>query len=158
SVLATSPRRAEGNASLAAHSKEPGAVPLMVARGALYAARVDGLLRKKSGDKRRLDDVLRALFDKAREQRASLPTSGWTDAVSEARGGGERAAFNKAIVEGAGIDVPEGAFGPCFRGEKRRYEAFDLGFDEDATRASSKHTIEGLRPGGPAEKAGLRKD
>ena len=158
SVLATSPRRTESNASLAAHRKEPGAVPLLVARGALYAARVDALLRKKSGDPLRLDDVLRGLFEKAREKRAALPTSAWIDAVSAELGDGERAAFTKAIEQGAGIEIPEGAFGPCFRGDKRRYEAFDLGFDEEATRASTDHTIQGMRPGGPAEKAGLRKD
>ena len=50
----------------------------------------------------------------------------------------------------------EGAFGPCFRGATRRYEAFDLGFNEDATRASSSRAITGLCPGGPADRAGLK--
>ena len=38
-TAATSARRKEDNRTLAAHVKEPGAVPLLVARGALYAAR-----------------------------------------------------------------------------------------------------------------------
>lgn len=158
SVLATSPRLASGNAELAAHRREAGVVPLLVARGALYAARIDALLRKKSGDKQRLDDVLRALFNKARDQRAALPTSAWVEAVTLSLGAGEAEVFTRTIEKGGAIEIPEGSFGPCFRGEKRRYEAFDLGFDEEATRASSAHAIQGLRPGGPAERAGLRSE
>lgn len=155
-VIATSARRAEGNAALAEHPREPGVLPLLVARGALYAARVDGLIRKKSGDKRRLDDVLRALFEQAREKRAALPLAAWVDAVTRELGADEGAAFTAVIEKGGPSEIPEGAFGPCFRGENRRYETFDLGFDEEATRASATSVLEGLRPGGPAERAGLR--
>jgi hypothetical protein len=158
SVLATSPHLAWGNAELAAHRRKPGVVPLLVARGALYAARIDARLRKTSGDKRTLDDVLRTLFAKARDQRAALPTSAWVEVITRELGAGEAEVFAKTIEKGGAIEIPEGAFGPCFRGEKRRYEAFDLGFDEDATRASRTRAIEGLRPGGPAERAGLRSE
>jgi predicted metalloprotease with PDZ domain len=154
-VLATSARAGEPNAALAARAKEPGALPVLVARGALYATRMDARIRKKTGDKRGLEDVLRALYAKASERRAALPTSAWIEAVAAELGAGEAEAFAAMIEKGGPIDIPEGALGPCFRGTTRRYEAFDLGFDEEATRASPARAVAGVRPGGPAARAGL---
>ncbi len=125
SLLATSPLRRESNAALAARLHEPGALPLLVARGALHAARVDALVRKQSGGKRRLDDVLRALYSRAREKRAALPTSAWIEAISAEAGAAEGAAFTASVERGGSINLPEGALGPCFRGEKRRYQLFE---------------------------------
>lgn len=156
SVLATSAHGSAGNAALAARVKEPGVVPVLVARGALYASRLDARIRKKSGDKRGLEDVLRALYVKASERRAALPTAAWIEAVTAELGAGEADAFAAMIDKGGPIDVPEGAFGPCFRGATRRYEAFELGFNEDATRASGSRAVTGVRPGGPADRAGLK--
>jgi predicted metalloprotease with PDZ domain len=155
-LVSTSPLRRESNSALAARAREPGVLPLLVARGALYAARADVLVRKKSGGKRRLDDVLRALYERAKEKRAALPTSAWSEALAAEAGAGEPEAFAAAIEKGAALELPEGVFGPCFRSEKRRYQLFDFGFDEEATRAAPRHVIAGLRPGGPAERAGLR--
>jgi predicted metalloprotease with PDZ domain len=155
-VVATSPYRGEGNAALAAHVHAPGALSLVVARGALYAARVDALVRARSGGKRRLDDVLRALYERAREKRGPLPASAWIEAITAELGPAEGDVFAATTRDGRPPEIPEGAFGPCFRGEKRRYQAFDPGFDEEATRAASEKVIQGLRAAGPAERAGLR--
>ena len=156
SVVATSPRAKESNAQLAAHVKDPGGVPLVVARGALYAARVDALIRAKSKGKRGLQEVLRALYDQAKARHAPLPASAWVEAIRAELGAGEEAVFHKVIEQGARPDLPEGLLGPCFQGAPRTYAAFDLGFDEAATRAGPALTIVGLRAGGPAERAGLR--
>jgi predicted metalloprotease with PDZ domain len=155
-VAATSARRGESNKELAAHAKEAGAVPLLVARGALYAAGVEARIRAKSKGKRHLEDVLRTLLQKAREARSALPASAWIEALRGELGAGEDAVFAQAIGEGRIADLPDEALGPCFRRGPRTYEAYDLGFDEDATRAAADAKIVGLRAGGPAEKAGLR--
>lgn len=184
SVLALSPLKAETNEALAKRIGEPGVLPLLVARGALYATRVDALLRsaakkKKKGErdekggeinketeKKRLQEItsletlLRALYEKAREQRGPLPTSAWTAALAKELDQAEADAFGAVIEKGKETRAPDDALGPCFKGEARRYEPFDLGFDREATRASAaddgSETVAGVRAGGPAAKAGLR--
>jgi predicted metalloprotease with PDZ domain len=155
-IAATSPWKGARNAEVAARAKQAGAVPLLVARGALYATALRARIRARSGGKRGLEDVLRALFEKARAARGPLPVSAWIEAVSAEAGAGEAALFARAIEEGKLDDLPEDALGPCFRRAPRTYEAFDLGFDEDATRAAADRKIAGLRAGGPADRAGLR--
>jgi hypothetical protein len=156
SVVATSPRRKESNAALAAVAGEPGVAPLLVARGALYALRVDAAIRAKSGGKRSLSDVLKALYGKAREKRGPLSTSAWIEAVTAELGADEAKAFGGAIERGDALEIPDGALGPCFKRENRRYEPFVLGFDEAATKAKEPRAITGLVQGGPAEKAGVK--
>jgi hypothetical protein len=155
-IVSTSTRRKESNAALGAHAKEPGVVPLLVARGALYSARIEGLLRKKSLGKKGMPELLRALYATAKETRGALQPSRWTDALGSELDAGEKKIFHDVILDGALPDLPEGLLGPCFQGAPHTYAAFDLGFDEPATRATPSLTITGLRPGGPAERAGLR--
>jgi len=156
SVVATNPHTQEGNAWLAAHLREPGVLPLVVARGTLYALRVDAKLREKSKGTRSLQNVLRSLYGQAQKKRGPLPTSAWIDAMKAEIGPGEEGAFAEIIERGGKLDVPEGALGPCFRRDSRRYERYDLGFDEDASRAKYPAALVGVRPDGPAAKAGLR--
>ena len=155
-ILATSPRGKESNASLGASAKEPGVVPLLVARGALYAARIDALLRKKSLGKKGLPELLRALYATASEAKGALQPSHWLAALKPDLDASEKNVFDDVIVGGARPDLPEGLLGPCFQGVARTYAAFDLGFDEPGTRANASLAIVGLRPGSPAERAGLR--
>ena len=154
SVVATSRWRKETNAALAARVGEPGVLPLLVARGALYALRVDATLRARSGGKRSISDVLRVLYGKAREKRGPLATSAWIEAVTGELGADEAPAFDGAIAHGDKLTVPDGALGPCFKRENRRHEPFVLGFDEPATKEPQ--AITGLVTGGPAEKAGVK--
>ena len=155
-IVATSPRRTESNAALGARAKEAGVVPLLVARGALYAARVDALLRKKSQGKKGQPELLRALYATASETRSTLQPSHWVQALVPPLDPSEKNVMRDVILEGARPDLPEGLLGPCFQGVARTYAAFDLGFDEPGTRASASLAIVGLRAGGPAERAGLR--
>ncbi len=155
-IVATSPRRSEGNPALGASVKEAGVVPLLVARGALYAARIEALLRKKSQGKKGLPELLRALYTTAKETKGALRSSNWTAALARELDANENKVFHDVIEDGARPDLPEGLLGPCFQGAPRSYAAFDLGFDEPATRALPSLAIVGLRPGGPAERAGLR--
>jgi hypothetical protein len=155
-IVATSPRRKDSNATLGASVKAPGVVPLLVARGALYSARIEGLLRKKSHGKTGLPELLRGLYAVAKVKGTALRSSDWIAALSRELDASEGKAFHDVILEGARPDLPEGLLGPCFQGAARTYASFDLGFDEPATRATPSLTIVGLRAGGPAALAGLR--
>jgi hypothetical protein len=154
-TLATSPLKGQTNKSLASRAAEPGVLPLLVSRGALYATRLDAEIRAKSDGKTSLDDVLRGLYAKAREARGPLPVSAWIEAVSKELGKGEADAFAAIIEKGGEIRVPDAAFGPCFRAAGRRYEAYELGFEEVSEPADPRK-IASVRAGGPADKAGLR--
>jgi len=152
SVLATSPRGAESNEAL---RKDPkGALPVLVARGSLYGLRTDARLRAKTTGKRSLQNVLRELYKQAAEVKAPLPAKAWLDVIAQDLGDSERTAFHDLIESGKPVDLPDNALGPCFRRVTRTYTAFDLGFDELATKRAGKLT--GLEKGGPAERAGLR--
>lgn len=152
SVLATSARGAESNEALSKTTK--GALPVLVARGALYGLEVDAKIRAKSGGKRGLQDMLRSLYKRAAEAQAPLPVTAWTDALAIELGEPARARFQDVIVQGKPVDLPDTALGPCFRRVKRTYVGYDPGFDEAVTQKSGK--IVGLVPGGAADKAGLR--
>lgn len=154
SLLATEGVATLSNQELA--KKPRGAVPVLVARGALYALRVDALLRAKTGKKRTLDNVLRELYQEAATKKAALPASAWVDLVVKDLGEPERAVFRDAIELGKPFDLPDGALGPCFRRVTRTYVGFDIGFDEEASRRGSPRKLTGLVRGGPAEKVGLR--
>lgn len=157
SVLATAKYRAEGNEALAARARsDETARAILAARGALYAARVSAMIRAKSKHARSLDDVVLALLKEARATAKPLPPSAWTSAVVRELDASEAAAFDRLIGQGAPIVLPAQALGPCFRAGSGEYVAFDLGFDDRATRESATKEVVGLVPDGPAARAGLR--
>lgn len=154
SVLATSEAAALSNQDLA--KKQRGALPVLTARGALYALRADALLRAKTGKKRSLENVLRELYQQAAAKKAALPASAWVDLLVKDLGDGERKVFEETIERGKPVELPDGALGPCFRRTSRTYVGFDIGFDEEASMKRSPRRVEGLVKGGPADKAGVR--
>ncbi|MFO0612115.1 MAG: hypothetical protein U0414_05995 [Polyangiaceae bacterium] len=161
SLTATSPLlHGEGaktdNASLGARVAEAGVTPILVARGALYAARIDALIRSKSGGKRALIHVVTELYAKAAKAQAALPTSAWVEAIRAELGDAEADAFDAMIGQGKTIDVPDGALGPCFQRAPRSFVAFSLGFDKEATKRAEGRRITGLDPKGPAASAGVK--
>jgi predicted metalloprotease with PDZ domain len=155
-VLAMSTVANESNAALAARTREGGVVQTIVARGVLYALHVDAAIRQKTDNKRSLNDVIRALYAKAKEKRGPLPTSAWIDAVKAEIGAKGPEAFTAIIEKGGAIDLPSNALGPCFKKESKRYAKFDLGFDDVASRATKPPKAAGVRKDGPAYRAGLR--
>jgi hypothetical protein len=153
-IARTARLAALGNAPVAERLRERGAASLLIARGALYATRVDGLLRARSGGKRSLEDVARALLAKAKEAHGPLPERAWLDALHDDLGEGEAAAFASAIGRGEVPALPQEALGKCASRGTRRYVGYDLGFDLEATRDAG-NKVTGLAPDGPAAKAGL---
>jgi predicted metalloprotease with PDZ domain len=156
-VLATSPDRALPNARLAelAPTDEVARATLM-ARGAVYALREAAVMRAHTKGARGLDAALALLVKQAedRKQGAFAP-SAWLDAIGKDDPNAARI-FDAYIVKGDPITLPSDALGPCFRPGTGDYVAFDPGFDLDATRASKDGKVVGVRPDGPAAKAGLK--
>ncbi|MCA9663918.1 MAG: hypothetical protein KC486_36670, partial [Myxococcales bacterium] len=154
--LLTSPLRGETNDALAARAAaaESDAQALLVARGALYATRLDALLRARGSSLRAL---LRALVAQAHERRsAALAEDALLDRIAENVGREELAILRRGVLEGGPIDVPKGALDPCFDAARRTYTRFDLGFDAARSQDAAPMVLRGVRPGGPAAKAGLR--
>jgi hypothetical protein len=157
SVMATSPHRSLGNAPLAAlATKDDVARATLMARGALYALYEAATLRTKTKGQHSLADVLRVLLTQAEglRQRA-LPVSVWLGAVGKNDPDAEKT-FDALVTRGEPLVLPADALGPCFRPGTGEYTAFDPGFDLEATRTSPDGKVSGVRPDGPAAKAGLR--
>jgi hypothetical protein len=157
SVLATSPYRTLANAKLSelAPTDEVARATLM-ARGAVYALREAAVMRAHTKGERGIDSVLAALVKQAEDKKqGAFAVSAWLDAIGKADPNAARM-FDAYIVRGDPISLPADALGPCFRSGTGEYVAFDPGFDLYATRASRDGKVTGVRPDGPAAKAGLR--
>lgn len=156
-TLVTSPLRHENNAALSEKANEAGVLPVLVARGALYATRVDALLRAKPGAKQSLQQVLLSLYAKAAEKQGPLPTSAWVEALAQALDAKEADAFKAMIENGGDITLPADAFGPCFQVGPHSYEPFELGYESaDVEGEEDARVIKRVKSGGAADKAGLR--
>ena len=157
SVMATSPYRSLGNAQLAVlAAKDDVARATLMARGALYALAEAAALRTRSKGQHSLADVLRAILAQAEglKERA-LPVSVWLGAVGKNDPDAEKR-FDAMVTRGEPVVLPADALGPCFRPAAGEYTAFDPGFDLEATRGSPDGKVAGVRPDGPAAKAGLK--
>jgi predicted metalloprotease with PDZ domain len=122
-------------------------------RGSLYFAVVDDAVRKASGGKRSLDDLMLAM--RAREQSGkTLSNADWEQLVGKELG--EKGVANfRAMLAGATQLPPSDAFGPCFRRVARPLRRYQLGFDPKVL-VEPKRIVRGLIAGSAAEKAGLR--
>lgn len=157
SVLATSPHRSLDNAHLAELApKDEVARATLMARGALYALYEAAVLRTRSKAQHSFADVLRVLLAAAEGlKERDVPLSVWLGAVGKNDPDAEKT-FDALITHGGPIALPADALGPCFRASTGEYTAFDPGFDLEATRASTDSRVSGVRPDGPAGRAGLK--
>jgi len=130
-------------------------------RGAMYFAVVDARVRKASGGKRSLDDLVLEM----NQRRGAKP-----DAKSDAKPvdmaalwpqllvrelGPSGTALHEAMLAGEVIVPESDDFGPCFKRTVKKVRRFELGF-EPASLVGDVKTIRGLQAGGEAAKAGLR--
>jgi hypothetical protein len=157
SVMATSPHRSLDNEHLAELAlKDEVARATLMARGALYALAEAATLRKRTAGQRSLADVLRGLLRQAEGlKQREVPRSVWLDAIGKNDPDAART-FEALVTRGEPVVLPADALGPCFRPATGEYTAFDPGFDLAATQASPTSTVSGVRPDGPAAKAGLK--
>lgn len=129
-------------------------------RGAMYFAVLDGKVRKASGGRHSIDDLIRTM---AAHRRADRPVTldTWLDLLREHLGEAGPAVHRAMMAGELMLPEPDG-FGPCFRRVTRRIRAFDMGYDLAAHGADSgvggkgDRIVRGLKPGSEAEKAGVR--
>lgn len=138
---------------------DAGAHALGYGLGSRYAALLDAEMRSRSGGKRALDDLVRALFGLAgqagKEADAPIPMAVFRKTVAAEIGDDRERALWDGLVVGALPDLPDDAFGPCFRRKMESRSVPDLGFDP-ASLDTSPQIIRGTVPGSAAERAGLR--
>ncbi len=157
SVLATSPDRTLPNARLGELApKDEVARATLMARGAVYALREAAVMRAHTKGERGLDSVLALLVRQAEDHKqGAFAVPAWLEAIGKADPNAARI-FDAYVVRGDPIALPADALGPCFRPGTGEYVAFDPGFDLEATRESRDGKVVGVRPDGPAAKAGLK--
>jgi len=126
------------------------------ARGALYAAELDAAIRRASAGRRSLDDLIRALYRRARSGPGvrELPVAAFREAVHGELGRPGVDRFDAVIVRGARAEPPSDAFGPCFVRMPRSFAQFELGFNERGSLAEPR-AIRGLVADSAAARAGL---
>ncbi len=123
-------------------------------RGALYFAKLDGMIRRRTAGRRSIDDLVRIMVRRGRAGEA-ITDSVWYDLIR--REIGEAAVDLTQSMLVGGIVVPEsGDYGPCFRRVAIPIRRYELGFEPPRTAPGKPVTIAGLLPGSEAAKAGLR--
>ena len=122
-------------------------------RGDLAAFLLDHGMRRASGGTRGLADLMRELLDRARAGAGNLDAE--TLLTSFARHAGPELAATLAaiVVDGETVRVPPDLLGPGWRLTETTVDTWDPGFDLDASLEAGR--VLGLRPGSPAERAGL---
>ena len=122
-------------------------------RGGLYFAVVDGRIRRATGGKRSVDDLVLEMNQRfAAGQKAD--DAAWVELLVRALGEDGRK-LHEGMVAGA-LMLPEpGDFGPCFTRTTAKVRRFELGFEPKSLVGTTK-TIRGLMAGSEAAKAGLK--
>lgn len=122
-------------------------------RGMLYFATVDDAMRKGSGGRKSLDDLVFAML--ALEKAGKVTDNGdWEKLLAAELGPGAVDAF-RAFLDGAMPLPASDAFGPCFRRTTAKLRRYELGFATDVL-AQPKRIVRGLLPGSAAARAGLK--
>lgn len=121
-------------------------------RGALYFAALDGKLRRASGGRKSIDDLVRTMVKLQRAEQ-EITEQTWIDLLQK-QIGPEAVALHKSMMTG-GLVVPEsGDYGPCFRRVDARIRRYEQGFT--AKTVDGKRIVDALVEGSEAAKAGLR--
>ena len=126
-------------------------------KGALLALKWDEDIRRKTGGKADLDDVILRMRDHYRQFPAGqgpdivtgLVSAAWVTAQLDLRPDIARHAMG-----GAPIVLPETMFDGCLEARVTVSPGFDSGFDHAGSFAAK--TVRGVRRGGPAWNSGLR--
>jgi hypothetical protein len=122
-------------------------------RGSLYFETVDAQIRVRSGGKRSLDDIVRAMLATRRRGEPMNEVLYRRLLVNEL--GGKGIADFEAMLAGGTVLPPSDAYGPGFRRVTKPLRRYDLGFDITSLQARPK-IVRGLIAGSNAERAGLR--
>ena len=122
-------------------------------RGSFYLAVVDSRIRKASGGKRSLDDVVLALVSRNRSGQQNNEST-WLELVAQEYGPASKTDYD-AMLAGAVMLPDSDAYGPCFRRTTKQFRQFELGFDPKIL-AERGRIVRGVVEGSAAARAGLR--
>lgn len=122
-------------------------------RGALYFAALDGKLRRRSGGKRSIDDLIRMMVRKERSGE-KITEDTWI-ALLQREIGDDAVALHRSMMAGGIVRPESGDFGPCFEREMKKVRRYELGFNPKSL-PDGKKQVEGLVEGSEAAKAGVR--
>lgn len=122
-------------------------------RGSLYFDTVDAQIRAKSGGRRSLDDIVRAMLTTRRGGGAM--NEALYRSLLKAQLGDKGIADLDAMLAGRTVLPPSDAYGPRFRRVVRPLRRYDLGFDM-ASLQTRPRIVRGLVDGSNAALAGLR--
>lgn len=122
-------------------------------RGFLYFAVVDDAMRKASGGRRSLDDLMLAMHARQRAGQA-VTLADWEAALRDALGEAGVDAVRDMLAGKPPLPASD-AFGPCFRRTSQPMRRYQLGF-EPKVLTEPKRIVRGLIAGSAAEAAGLR--
>jgi predicted metalloprotease with PDZ domain len=120
-------------------------------RGMFYLADLDARLRRATTGRQSVDDLVRGVLRSRRAgQRVGIDQ--WCDRIQQTLPEEEMPIFDALVITGTGRPG-EGCFGPRFATETIDVPVLDLGFDPSTLVT---RRVQGLRPGGTADRAGLR--
>lgn len=120
-------------------------------RGAMYFAVLDGKIRRASGGKRSVDDLIRTMVKSKGE---GIDEAYWLSLV-EKELGPEGRKVHEDMLAGKLMLPESGDYGPCFSRTTAKARRFELGFEPKSLVGDVK-TIRDLIPGSEAAKAGLK--
>jgi len=135
--------------------KDPAVGKLPYQRGMLFAAILDGEIKKATSGRASLDDVVRDLYAAARKPGAKpLDAEIVNAAVTKRLGRSYMAEIKRDIEDGQTIEFGDGALGTCFDRKLVGFRPYETGFDVQASISTRKVT--GVDPNSAAYAAGLR--
>ena len=150
-IVTASPLAGLSNAELVAEGS-PEAVRLVTARGALYAARLDLQIAESN---ERTSGLASLLARWIRGESAVLSEAEFERELVRVAGESELEAFEAMVLDGEPVEVPAGAFGPCYYPIRGRHHPFVLGFVDPGFHGEPIE-VRGVVPEGPAHAAGLQ--
>jgi predicted metalloprotease with PDZ domain len=131
-------------------------------RGALIAAWLDTTIRRESGGRSSLDNLM---FDLVKQNATYARRHGGKpmaltnrrifDIASRYIHRKSRQRLRRYVEQGGSIQIPESALGPCVHSHLEMAFRFDLGFDRKSTQTED-NLVSGAEPGSEAWKAGVR--
>ena len=121
-------------------------------RGAMYFAVLNGKIRKASGGKRSVDDLIRTMVVRIRTDQP-VSEAIWLDLLRQEIGE-DGPAVHRAMMAGELMLPQSDGFGPCFRRITKPIRHFDVGFDNKSMLGPNK-VVQGLKPDSEAAKAGI---
>jgi predicted metalloprotease with PDZ domain len=122
-------------------------------RGSFYFAIVNAQIRKASGGKRSLDDVIVDLASRGRRG-AQMDATDWVQRLEKETGPLAKRTYD-AMLAGETLLPDSDAFGPCFERTSAKLRRFELGF-AGASLVGQPRIVRELVAGSAAQAAGLR--